>query len=1490
MDHSEANSSSIAVIGMAGRFPKASNLDEFWQNLREGRECISFFSAEELQADPQVQAAPNFVNARAILEDADQFDAAFFEISPKEAEIIDPQQRVFLECAWEALAQAGYHPQVYPGLIGVYAGADVNAYALHNLLFGTQGLQNLLGNDKDYLATRVAFKLNLKGPSLTIQTACSTSLVAVHIACQGLLSYQCDIALAGGVSIAFPQKAGYLYEPGSILSPDGHCRPFDAKAQGTVGGDGVGLVVLKRLSEALADGDTIHAVIKGSAVNNDGSLKVGFTAPSVAGQAEVIAMAQAVAEVPPDTISYLEAHGTGTELGDPIEIAALTEVFRASTDKSGFCAIGSLKSNIGHTNSAAGVASLLKTILALKYQQLPPSLHYEQANPRIDFANSPFYVNTQLTPWPARETPRRAGVSSFGLGGTNAHVILEEAPVATIPEVARRRPQLLILSAKSKTALETSKAGLIKHLKDHPALDLAAVAYTLQVGRPLFKYQYLFVAQTLAEALTALANPQRGFAATREPATASVVFMLPGQGAQYVNMAKELYQTEAIFQNEVDHCAELLIPQLGIDIHELLYPPPAKLADAQVQLEQTAITQPVLFVIEYALAKLWMAWGIKPEALIGHSLGEYVAACLAGVFSLEDALTLVTQRGQLIQQLPPGAMLAVSLSEAEAARQFQTVSIAAINAPDRCVLSGTPAAIEKVAQQLSEQGQESQRLHISHAFHSEMLEPILAEFSTVVQRVKLNPPQLPYISNVTGSWISEAEVTQPNYWVRHLRQPVRFAAGIAKLLTSPQRIFLEVGPGRTLTTLVSKQANKRTLLSSIRHPQEAISDLTYLLNTLGQLYSAQVAVDWRAFHGEPPPPRIPLPTYPFERQRYWLASSVTKVPPAAETPSNLRNSRVDEWLYVPSWQRAPLTIPPPLANQSWLIFTEDSLLSSELITQLQSSGQQLTIVRMGDAFRAADHEYTIQPQRYEDYEQLFQSLQGNLPQRLLHLWNLTATSPYTGFYSLVFIAKALGKQPLSQVLQLEVVTSGVIEVTGEEPLHPERATVLGPVQVIPQEFPQLQCRSIDVVFPESDAARATVVNCLLHELASPLTVTKVAYRGSQRWIEAFAPLKTTPHNKTTLRLRPRGVYLITGGLGNIGLILAEYLAKTLQAKLILTSRHGLPPRANWATMQDRRTNYRIRQVQALEALGAEVLVMRAEVADETQMQAVIDQARQQFGALHGVFHSAGVVDQNLWQLISDMDSAHCDLHFAPKVMGTYVLAKVLPKELDFAILFSSLAAILGGVGRTAYTAANRFLDVYAQQRNREPGFPWLSINWDAWQPPEEESLTWAIQPQEGLEVLQRLLSLLSVSQVVVSIQDLQTRREPVWQPSQISLHARPDLETDYVAPRNAIEETIAKIWQELLGIEKIGVFDNFFKLGGDSLIAIRLSTRLREAFQIDFTVHNLFDDPTIADLAEKVQNLHAQQPAPDEISEVLAMIEHLSEAEVQKMLAELSAN
>lgn len=1489
----EKNGLEIAIIGMSGRFPGAADIDGFWRNLKEGVESIAFFSdsqLEEVGVPPQVCKMPNYIKAKGYLEGTEYFDAAFFGFRPAEAELMDPQLRVFYQCAWHALEHAGYTPGKYEGLIGLYAGASANFFwnALNNFsgdrdTGGAGGLAFAQLVDKNYLATGLSYKLNLKGPSFTLHTACSTSLVAVHLACQALLSGECGIAMAGGVSVLLPPKSGYIYQEGLIQSQDGYCRAFDKDANGTVFGNGCGVVVLKTLEDAVKHGDTIHAVIKGSAVNNDGSRKVGYTAPSTKGQAEVIRAAYNAAEVSPETVTYVESHGTGTSLGDPIEIEALKLAFGSA--KKQFCAIGSVKPNIGHLDTAAGVAGLIKTVMALKHRQIPPSLHVKTPNPKIGFEETPFFVNSSLSPWkPAQgKSILRGGVSSFGVGGTNAHVVLEEAPPVMDKgsETHRDRDYFLLpFSAKSGAALERMVTGMASFVKKHPDLSLADAAYTLQVGRDGFPHRAALVCRTVEEAAHALENKESGklkiFHASQGSPT--LVFMCSGQGSQYENMGKELYEKEPVFRTELNRCFDILQSMDATDFKKILFPNEAGSQENPV-INQTMATQPLLFIFEYALAKLLISWGYKPDALIGHSIGEYTAACLSNALTLGEALNIVALRGKLMQDMQPGSMLSVKITEEQLKSylaQWNNIELAAVNGPTMCVLSGPDDEIDRFAAQLERDNYRCRKLHTSHAFHSRSMEPMLAEFKQKVAAVlsdnggaerKLD---IPLISNVTGKPISIAQVSDPEYWATHLRRTVRFGAGLEELFQPPEALFVEVGPGRALSTFVQQHPAKKPghqVINLVRHPQEQVSDVLYLMEKVAQLWINGMEADWKSFHRQVGARnrRIPMPLYPFEKRRHWKLidrfndSGQALFPEQGMGQGPRSISGIADWFYRPFWRQKEL---PPLPgvehiNASWLVFKDSPGISPSLISSLEATGNPMLTLEnsVGDLSAAA--------------EQISQWPQDQ-PIKLLFLWN-------ADFEKMVNLVQTLDGLNLAQSLELIVVGSGYFDVTGMDTLEPEQSLLPGLLKVIPQEYSSIRCRLIDTLPPGGPASQPEKLSkLLLEELALPAAEAEpeTVLRGDLRWVLEYEPLVIDESIKQKNPPREKGVWLITGGLGGIGLAMAEYLGRTAKARLVLTRRSHFPPEDQWSAWLNNHEekdpiSYKIRRLQAIQQAGGEVMTAQADVADRGEMESLVKRIDEGFGGLHGVIHAAGAMDDTAFLMIPQLSEEKVKRQFQPKITGTRVLDDVLKgRELDICLVTSSLSTVLGGLGYGAYAAGNSFQDAFVCRHNRESSQHWLSVNLDAWDTRNTGANSPnSMTPREGVEALARIIAYNKGNRLAVSKTDLEPRiqrwiRMPGSGPEERDekedsgkqrdepQQERPRLSTPYVEPQSELEQTLADVWQEFFGIDKVGIHDNFFDLGATSLDLVQLSAKFKKAVGRDIPVVNLFRYPMISALAQ----------------------------------------
>ena len=1364
-DGSEITENDIAIVGMAARLPGAPTIADYWKNLRDGVESVKTYTREELLEAGESEEAidhPAYVPAGAPLQGVELFDPELFGFSPKEAGILDPQHRQFTEVCWEALENACHPPDRIEGNVGVFAGVGMGAYFAFNILNNRELVDSVglfllrhTGNDKDFLATRVSYLLDLKGPSVNVQTACSTSLVATHLGVQSLLSGEVDFAIAGGVTIEVPHRRGYIYKEGEVLSPDGHCHAFDHRGQGTVFGSGAGAVVLRRATEALEDDDHIHAIIRGTAINNDGASKVGYLAPSVDGQAAAMAEAYAVADVSAETIDYVECHGTGTYMGDPIEVSGLTQAFRQTTEEKGFCRIGSVKTNIGHLDTAAGVASLIKVALSLQNAQMPPSLNFESPNPNIDFENSPFVVNSELTPWKRRGHPRRGAVNSLGVGGTNAHAVLQEAPKRKPGSKSKKSHQLLMINGRTRKAVEGNAQRLADHLEAHPELDLADVAYTLHVGRKLMDNRRVVAVSSHEEAIKLLRDNdrQRVFTHAKVGDSPKTVFMMPGGGAHYGAMGRDLYASEPVYKEWIDRGVELLKKKKGLDLKAYLVPAAGKEAEAAEYLDGFPQQLPAIFIVSYAMAKLLESRGVKPDAFIGHSLGENTAACLAGIFQYEETLELVHLRASLQGTIEGGGVTSVQLGK-EALQPYLDelgLDLAGENTPELCTVSGPVEALEALERQLEAKEIDARRVNVPVPAHSRMFDSILDEFRDFLKTMKLAKPKIPVISNHTGTWLTDEEATSPDYWARHLRGTVRFAEGMKTLLEEEQNIYLEVGPGRMLSSLARQQPDASPALpaiSTMRHPDQKVHDGAWLLTALGRLWASGHGLDVANLWKGERRLRVELPTYAFQHSAFWIEPSAGA---GAARPAGISKSEsVEDFFYRPSWTGMPLGEPFGEDGLTWLVFKDPMGVAGRLATRLRKRGHTVIEVDTGDAyFKADENNYTLAPERgRESYDSLLHDLvaSGRTPDRIVHMWLATDearvrmgssqfhTHTQYGFYSLFFLLQAIADEGLSRPIHLTALTTGAQQVMGEAMPFFEKALVSGPVKVGPREIEGLTASWVDLEVP-SPATLLEVVpvkgiqklarrpvwatfrgltDMVEREiLAEPVNGT-FAWRHGQRY--AYSIRTSKPPAGSQSRLHRGGCYFITGGLGGIGLTVAEHLARNYQARLVLTGRSALPPRDEWdgwlsAHGPDEKTSRRILKVRGLESLGAEVMVEELDVTDIETLREILKAAERRFGRIDGLFHAAGVVADDLIQLKTQLSVEDV---FGPKVHGTQVLQNALAdRDLDFMLLFSSTSTWLAPAGQVDYVAANDLLNAIAVESGTR-GKNVVSVGWGIW--------------------------------------------------------------------------------------------------------------------------------------------------------------------------------
>ncbi|MCA4900410.1 MAG: amino acid adenylation domain-containing protein [Cytophagales bacterium] len=1524
----------IAVVGMAGRFPGAKNIHEFWENIKSGKESIRFFTDEELKEyniDPGVLKNPNYVKAKGYLDNIDEFDASFFGYSPMEALKMDPQIRVFHECVWHALEDAGYYPGNYRGQIGLYGGG-VSSLQWQAILFSALADNTLdwmsteLISNKDLLTTRVSYNLGLKGPSFSINTQCSTSVVAVHLACNALLAGECDMALAGGVSINLPPKTGYTYAQDMIISPDGHCRPFDAKASGTIWGDGVGVVALKRLRTAIQDKDKIYAIIKGSAINNDGDSKSNFTAPSVSGQYQVIKLAHQFADVNPQTIEYIETHGTGTALGDPIEIEALKRSF--NTDKKQFCGIGSVKANIGHLISAAGIASFIKTVLALQNKQIPPSINFEKPNPKIDFENSPFYVNTELRDWKSEYKVRRAAVNSFGIGGTNAHIVLEECLFENKSSEGDTDNNLnvLVLSAKTNPAL-VELITEYKSLVADKTVSLDNLAFSLQTTRKHFEYRTAITYSGRTDLIKKIdaINTQEGKDVFRLKEIPNITFMFPGQGSQFKSMCSELYSAYPVFKNEVDACAEIVKKYFNVNIQMLLFDG-ATLSDSKIN--ETHYAQLALFVVEYSLAKLLMSCNVKPNALIGHSIGEYVAATLSGVIQLQDAIRLVEVRGRLMQSLERGSMVSVMADMVDIEPYLRgSVSIACVNSSRLITLSGKTPDIDDLIIQLECTDLPYTKIKTSHAFHSSMVDPIVDLFVDEVRKVTLAEPTLPYISNMTGDWITKDEATDPLYYGKHLRHCVQFEKGISTILNTTHTTFIEVGPGNALTGFVKRHrifnAN-HTLVATVRQERESVNDCQKFLDALGNLWKNGVDVDFKSvlYLEDRSPAKIRLPLYPFQRKRFWPQSNIDQFVEIGREDNAMAKKDINDWFYHLSWQKSYLPLDMELGKHSfkWLILLDDKDFGDYLHLHLEKENQHVVLIYKSDAYEKLDDgRYLIDIKEQDHFYHVFENefSKGNQFDFIVNALPVEKPTPlnvfsraleenvFKNFYSNLHLVRAYARVSGTKNLKLLTLTNNTFEVTGNEIVDPYHSLAIGVTKVVPSEYSMVQCKFIDTdLYIVEKTNYQNVLQQLVREVLKMDEKSIVAYRNNIRWEQVLVKRAPNGANTSSILIRENGVYVITGGLGIFGFKFSEYLQKHNIVKLALLTRSVFPDKGCWhhwrtyslaeilsfenlsaafgldrrdVALEIRKDIYnKIIKIGKVEAAGATVDVFQCEISDDVSVENCFSLIEKTLGPINGIIHGAGY-----YQYTPIASCAYGEINsiLSPKVQGTLALFSCLKNRcVEFVMLHSSLSAVIPLKDFSAYSAANLFLDAFAAYMNSVGGVRTVAVNWDIFKLREDEIgavtaeeeensrrylkfLKDGIGHEEGGMLFDRVLheintqviisrnDLLNVQRIIDMQNDHVGTTEPTNNNARTSIFKRPNLTVQYMEPQSTLQEEMCIRWAEVLGYDKIGVLDDFFELGGNSLQALTIINRLSKEKRVDLSFSEFFKKTSIESLA-----------------------------------------
>jgi iturin family lipopeptide synthetase A len=1497
----------IAVIGMSCRFPDADNVSEYWNNLQNGANCISTLTDAELLAEkesPALLKNKQYVKANAYLKKKGFFDSAFFGYRDEEAQLMNPQTRLYHECCWEAIEDSGYSLDTNKHKVGIFAAGAANVpWILNAVANNKEGLVDdftaMHLRDVNFLSSTIAYKFNLKGPAVMVQTACSSSLVAVHEACNSLLLGECNLALAGGINVQHYSHKGYMYKEGAILSQDGNCRPFSSDSSGTVVGEGAGVVVLKRLKDAIKDNDHIYAIIKGTAVNNDGNNKIGYTAPSVAGQTEVIQKAQKIADVEPHTIGYVEAHGTATSLGDPVEVEALNQAFNNNPDK--HCALGSVKSNIGHADTAAGIAGFIKAVLAINNKKIPATLHFENPNPKIDFNNGPFYVNKELIEWNNSQYPLRAGVSSFGIGGTNAHVVLEQAP-ESVSSVQDTTWRVLTLSAKTKKSLERNTSALKNYLTENPQANLGDIAYTLQAGRNRFEHRRILTCETIEEAISKITNKEyldfKGNSIRED--LQNIVFLFPGQGAQYTDMCKGLYSSNTVFKQTVDNCLSIAANYSNSNFKATLFPETSD--SGELSINDTVCAQPLLFIIEYALAKVLDSWGIKPDYMIGHSIGEYVAACISGVFSLQDAIKLVIRRGELMGSVPRGSMLSVTMNHAELKPLLvlhKQIDIAVINTDVSVVVAGESGAIAAFEKELSAQGIETKKLHTSHAFHSSMMDDILEGFEQEVNAVSINTPQIPYISNITGERVTYELIKNASYWSDHLRNTVQFNKGSETLLKLGGACFIELGPGRTLSNYITannKKGENHLFINTVRQSNQAINDQHYLLEKLGDFWLKGLKINWDTFYDDQPKKKLSLPTYSFEKIPYATDFNLDELLNTRLSTGGAATSYPDSGIYATDWKKSLL---PNHANElnkkhtSFVVFSGSQVFGRSVIELLNTSGQEVIEVRAGNEFKLLRQNiFELNYNNEDDLIQLWEHLANQQTQigNIIHCGSLTSetgTVVYevmerrmAGHYlHFALLAKSLALWNPKNTVDVTLVTNHLAKVMAQDVIDPLKAAIQAPAAIMPSEIENINCRIIDIPYAsETDSLTDNYVQQVINEVFYHTDEHFVAYRHGERWVKHYEPVVDNEKIRSGATITNNGTYIVTGGFGGMGFTIAQDLAHRHHANLILVHRSSFPQREEWDMWLETKgindeTGKKIEAILKIEAAGSKVDLYQVDIANEAEVKDFADRIANKYPTVSGLIWAAGQVDYG--GIMMNRSSDDFIKYTTSKVAGLLLFQKYLNfNSFDFIALFSSIGNDFYQMkfGQVAYNAANEFLESYAKYAQATIKSHVFAINWCDWYnvgmtvktltsgaadvdlDAINSKIHDGIYPDEGIKIfyncLENKIPAYSIHKGDI-LQEIKRNRKRLK-----DLRNNTKLIVDSAAGEikagENTEQSLLDIFRKFFSNGEISDKDNFFELGGDSLKAMTLVGRINQALGTNITIRDLYKNPAIGSLAKKL--------------------------------------